>query len=82
MNLAREIITYTLVTAVIILLATNMLSAQGRGRGRSNGPPDTPPGQGRKITVPEPATLTLLGIGLGAGLVARRLKSRRTKPGE
>ena len=43
----KEIITHTLVTAVIIFLATNMLSAQGRGRGRSNGPPDdTPPGHG------------------------------------
>ena len=78
----RRVLTQTFTTGAIILLAALTVSAQGRGRGGGpNGLPDTPPGQDRKVTsVPEPATLTLMGIGLGAGLVAYRLRSRRTKP--
>jgi|RhiMetdeSRZDD1v2_1073273.scaffolds.fasta_scaffold80619_1 hypothetical protein len=80
----RRVLTQTLTTGAIILLAALTVSAQGRGRGGGpNGPPDTPPGQDRRpISVPEPVTMTLVGLGIGTALVARRLRSRRAKPRE
>jgi PEP-CTERM motif len=79
-----KIIRQTLATgAMLLVIGVTFVSAQGRGRGGEGGPPNPPPGQERKvIAVPEPATLTLLGAGLGAGLVMRRLKSRRNRSRE
>lgn len=64
----------------IAILASVAAAAQGRGRGRGNGPPQTPPGQERKVhTVPEPATLTLLGVAVGSGFLVRRWTSKSKK---
>ena len=78
-----RIIRRTLATgAVLLVFGVTFVAAQGRGRGRG-GEGGALPSEGRRVAaVPEPATLTLLGLGLGAGLLVRRLKSRRNKPEE
>ena len=57
----KKFVRHVALVAGMVVLTAMVAAAQGRGRG--NGPPETPPGQERKIlSVPEPATISLISV--------------------